>query len=76
MRSKDGRSLNGKGKQCTVDPDQTEPCHEKTCFMLYGYANNKDADQPAHPRSPISVFAVCCLDSIIPILDISKISRH
>ena len=49
-----------------------KPCREKTCFMLY--ANNKDADQPAHSRL-ISVFLVRCLDSIIPILALSKISR-
>ena len=29
------------------------------------YANNKGADQPAHPRSLISAFVVRCLDSII-----------
>ena len=28
------------------------------------YANNKGADQPAHPRSLISAFVVRCLDSI------------
>ena len=28
------------------------------------FANNKGADQPAHPRSLISAFLVCCLDSI------------
>ena len=39
------------------------------------YANNKDADQPAHPRSLISVFVVRCLDSIIPLLANSKLSR-
>ena len=38
------------------------------------YANNKDADQPVHPRSLISDFVVRCLDSIIPLLVISKIS--
>ena len=27
------------------------------------YANNKGADQPAHPRSLISAFVVRCLDS-------------
>ena len=32
------------------------------------YANNKDADQPAHPRSLISAFVVRCPDSIISIL--------
>ena len=38
------------------------------------YANNKGADQPAHPRSLISTFVVSCLDSIIPLVSISKIS--
>ena len=38
------------------------------------YANNKGADQPAHPRSLISAFVVCCLDSTISLLSISKIS--
>ena len=33
-------------------------------FLLY--ANNKGADQPAHPRSLISAFVIHCLDSIIP----------
>ena len=42
-------------------------------FMLY--ETNKDADQPAHLCSLISIFVVRCLDSIIPILAISKISR-
>ena len=40
-----------------------EPGHEKLCLM--SYANNKGADQPAHPRSLISAFVVRCLDSII-----------
>ena len=39
------------------------------------YANNKGADQPAHPCSLISAFVVRCLDSIIAILVKSKISR-
>ena len=39
------------------------------------YAENKGADQPAHPRSLISAFVVRCLDSIIPIFDTSKFSR-
>ena len=39
------------------------------------YANNKGADQPAHPRSLISPFVVCCLDSMICILAIPKVSR-
>ena len=50
-----------------------EPRHKKTCLMLY--ANNKCADQPTHTRILISVFVVRCLDSIIPILAISKMSR-
>ena len=39
------------------------------------YANNKDADQPAHPRSLINVLVVRLLDSVTPILAKSKISR-
>ena len=48
------------------------------------YANNKGADQPAHPRnlisafvflrSLISAFVVRCLDSNIPLVYISEIS--
>ena len=38
------------------------------------YANNKGADQPAHPCSLISAFVVCCLDNIISLLAISEIS--
>ena len=50
-----------------------EPGHEKMC--LTSYANNKGADQPAHPRSLISVFIVRCLGSIISLDAISEISR-
>ena len=32
------------------------------------YANNKGADQPAHPRSLISTFVIRCLDSLIPLV--------
>ena len=46
----------------------SEPRHEKNLFMPY--ANNKGADQPAHPRSLISAFVVRCLDSIIPVVAI------
>ena len=46
--------------------------HEKMC--LTPYANNKGADQPAHPCSLISAFVVRFLDSIIPILTKSKIA--
>ena len=38
------------------------------------YANDTGADETAHPRSLISAFVVCCLDSIIPLVSISKIS--
>ena len=50
-----------------------EPDHEKMCLMPY--VNNNGADQPAHPGSLISAFVVCCLDSMIPILAISIVSR-
>ena len=43
--------------------------------LFMPYANDKGADQPAHPRSLISAFVVCCLDSTIPLLAISEISR-
>ena len=39
------------------------------------HANNKGADQPAHPHSLISAFIVRCLDSITPLLAIARISR-
>ena len=42
--------------------------------MFLSYANNNDADQPAHPRSLISVFVIRCLDSIIPPFSILEIS--
>ena len=49
------------------------PSHAKMCLMPY--ANNKGADQPAHPRSLISTVVVCCLDSMICILALPKVSR-
>ena len=54
-------------------PVNYEPGHEKMCLM--SYANNKEADQPAHPRSLISAFVVRCLDSIISLDSIAEISR-
>ena len=51
----------------------SEPGHEKMCLM--SYANNKGADQPAHPHSLISAFVVRCLDSLIPLDSITEISR-
>ena len=52
-------------------------CQSVQLIMHYimPYANNKGADQPAHPRSLISAFVVRCLDSIIPLLAIAEISR-
>ena len=44
----------------------------KNLFMPY--ATNKGADKPAHPRSLISTFIVCCLDRIIHLVSISEIS--
>ena len=38
------------------------------------YANNKGADQPAHPRSLISAFVVRCLDSVMSIVSVTKLS--
>ena len=49
------------------------PGHAKTCLMPY--ANNKGADQPAHPRSLISAFVVRCLDSMICVLCSIQSSR-
>ena len=50
-----------------------KPGHEKMCLM--SYANNKGADQPSHLRSLISTFIVRCLDIIISLDSIAKISR-
>ena len=44
-------------------------------MCLMPYANNKGADQPAHPRSLISTFVVRYLDSMICVLAISNVSR-
>ena len=41
--------------------------------LFMPYANNKGADQPAHPCSLISTFVVRCLDSIILLVSISEI---
>ena len=42
--------------------------------LFLPYANNKGTDQHAHPRSLINAFIIRCLDSIIPLVSISKIS--
>ena len=44
-------------------------------MCLMPYANNKGADQPAHPRSLISAFVVRCQDRMVPLVCISEISR-
>ena len=38
------------------------------------YANNKGADQPAHPRSLKSAFIVRCLDSVMSLFSVTTIS--
>ena len=38
------------------------------------YANNKGADQPAHPRSLSSAFVVRCLDSVMSLVSVTEIS--
>ena len=43
-------------------------------MCLMSYANNKGADQPAHPRSLISAFIVGCLDSVMSLVSVTKIS--
>ena len=43
--------------------------------MFMPNANNKDTDQPAHPRSLLSAFVARCRDNIIPLLAIAEISR-
>ena len=48
------------------------PRRDKTC--LRGFANNKGADQPAHPRRLISTFVIRLLESIISKLASSEIS--
>ena len=42
--------------------------------LFMPYANNKGADQPVHPRSPISAFVIRCLDNIILLVSVSGIS--
>ena len=47
------------------------PRSEKTC--LREFANSKGADQPAHPRSLISIFVIRLLNSVISMLAKSEI---
>ena len=48
------------------------PRRKKTC--LRGFANNKGADQPVHPRRLISAFVIKFSESIISRLATSEIS--
>ena len=38
------------------------------------YANDKGAGQPVHPRSLISAFVVRCLDSVVYLVFVNKLS--
>ena len=49
------------------------PGRKKTC--LGEFANNKGADQPAHPRILINAFVIRLLESIISRLATSEISH-
>ena len=62
-----------KGDYDSMRKNAFEPGHEKMCLMPY--ANNKGADQPAHPRSLINAFVVRCKDRMIPLVYISEISK-
>ena len=42
--------------------------------MSYVISNNKGADQPVHLRSLIVAFVVHCLDSVMPLVSVTKIS--
>ena len=58
-------------------------CHASILFIIWArpwekclmsYANNKGADQPAHPRSLISAFVFRCLGSVMSLVSVTKIS--
>ena len=53
--------------------DKRGPGHAK--MYLMACANNKGADQPVHPCRLISTIIVRCLDSMMCILAMSKVSR-
>ena len=53
----------GQGLTVQIHSVPYGPCREKTC--LRWFANNKDADQPVYPRTPISAFVFRVLESII-----------
>ena len=56
--------------------------HMSTCHiwastrdnLSSGFANNKGADQPAHPRRLISTFVICFSESVMSKLAICEIS--
>ena len=52
-------------------PDESR--HEKT--LVFAYAKNKDADQPANPCSLIIVFVNRCLDRTIYIRNSKPLAR-
>ena len=56
----------------TVNKNIIGPCREKICLLRF--ANNKGADQPAHPRGLISAFVIHYFESTISKLTTSKIS--
>ena len=43
-------------------------------MCLMAYANNKGTDQPAHPCRLISAFVVHCLDNVMSLVSVTKIS--
>ena len=53
--------LNDLKEACRIEVNG--PRREQTC--LRGFANNKGADQPAHPRILISAFVIRLLESFI-----------
>ena len=59
-------------KKHSKGSNEFEPRHEKMYLMLY--ANNKGADQTAWMRSLISALVVRCLDSVMTLLSVTKIS--
>ena len=70
-----GRELGFPEQSMTFFPkykvNRNEPRRKKTC--LRWFANNKGADQPAHPRSLVSTFVIRLLESYIYELATSKI---
>ena len=63
-RGKDTEDRHPHNSLKTIKANQPGPGTTARKHVLWGFTNNKDADQPAHPRSLISAFVVCLLDSI------------